>query len=72
MNDKGFGKATLDRSSTNKDAIRGREQQLIDFHGGSKSSGGTSGNQNRGISPTNKKRDLYLNAAKKEFGDLKK
>ena len=30
MNEKGFGPAILDKSSTNKDAIRGREQQLID------------------------------------------
>ncbi len=29
MNDKGFGPAALDKSSINKDAIRGREQQLI-------------------------------------------
>ena len=37
MNDKGFGPAALDKSSTNKDAIRGREQQLIDSNGGAKS-----------------------------------
>jgi RHS repeat-associated protein len=40
----GFGPAKLDKSSTNKDAIRGREQQLIKQNGGAKSEGGTSGN----------------------------
>ncbi len=29
MNEKGFEKAKLDKYSTNPDAIRGREQQLI-------------------------------------------
>lgn len=37
------------------DAIRGREQQLIDMHGGAKSQGGTSGNAINGISPNNPK-----------------
>ena len=40
MNKKGFGPAVLDKSSKNKNAIRGREQQLIDMHGGAKSMGG--------------------------------
>ena len=40
MNDKGFGPAVLDKSSTNAAAIRGREQQLIDMNGGAKSIGG--------------------------------
>ena len=58
MNDKGFGPAALDKSSTNKDAIRGREQQLIDSNGGAKSQRGTSGNAINGISPNNKKSAL--------------
>jgi hypothetical protein len=29
-----FGSVKVDESSTNKDAIRGREQQNIDKHGG--------------------------------------
>jgi hypothetical protein len=41
---KGFDAPVLDKSSENADAIRGREQQLIDAHGGAKSAGGTSGN----------------------------
>jgi len=64
MNDKGFGPAVLDNSSTNKNAIRGREQYLIKINGGAKSQGGTSGNAINGISPNNKNRTKYLNAAK--------
>ena len=66
-NDKGFGPAQLDKSSANKDAIRGREQQLIDANGGAQSQGGTSGNAINGISDSNKKRKLYLDAADEEF-----
>lgn len=63
MNSEGFGPAVLDKSSTNKAAIRGREQQLIDFHGGAQSMGGTSGNKINGISPLNPKRQFYKNEA---------
>jgi hypothetical protein len=58
----------LDKSSTNKDAIRGREQELIDQHGGAQSEGGTSGNRNRAISRVNKSANQYYDATKKEFG----
>jgi len=69
MNDKGFGKAKLDKSSSNSDAIRGREQQNIDANGGAKSGkGGTSGNAIRGVGPNNKKASQYEKAANKEFG----
>jgi hypothetical protein len=68
MNDKGYGPAQLDKASTNKDAIRGREQQLIDAHGGARSKNGSSGNAINGISDANKKRDRYMDAANKEFG----
>ncbi len=67
----GFGEAELEKSSTNKDAIRGHEQQLIEQYGGAKSQGGTSGNAINGISPNNPKRDHYLDAATKEFGNTK-
>ena len=70
MNDKGFGPAALDKSSTNKDAIRGREQQLIDSNGGAKSQRGTSGNAINGISPNNKKKTRYMKSATDEFGEL--
>ncbi len=70
MNSKGFGPAQLDKSSPNKGAIRGREQQMIDAHGGSKSQGGSSGNSINGISPSNPNRGSYMNEASSEFGGM--
>jgi hypothetical protein len=70
MTDEGFGPAVLDKSSLSKDAIRGREQQLVDAHGGAKSMGGTSGNAINGISPRSPRRTRYLDAANNEFGPL--
>ena len=72
MNDKGFGPAVLDKSSSDYNAIRGREQMLIDAYGGAKSTGGTSGNTINGISSNNPNRDYYLDTAKEAFGDVKK
>ena len=69
MNKEGFGPAKLDKSSANKDAIRGREQTQIEKHGGAQSSGGTSGNKINGISPTNNNREHYIKMTKKEFGE---
>jgi hypothetical protein len=68
MNEKGFGPAKLDKSSSNSDAIRGREQQLIEKNGGAKSQGGTSGNAINGVSPKNLKATTYKKAAENEFG----
>ena len=68
MNEKGFEKAKLDKSSTNSDAIRGREQQLIELNGGAKSQGGSSGNAINGVSPTNPNKQRYEDARRKEFG----
>jgi RHS repeat-associated protein len=61
----GFGPAKLDQSSTNKAAIRGREQQLIDKN----RQQGTAAKQINGISPRNKNRQRYLDAATKAFGE---
>lgn len=69
MNDQGYGPARLDRSSENRDAIRGREQQMIEANGGARSQNGTSGNAINGISERNPKREEYLQAARDEFGD---
>jgi hypothetical protein len=64
----GFGDAEIDEVSTNKDAIRGREQQLIKANGGAKSQqGGTSGNAINGTSDKNKNKAKYLKAADDEF-----
>ncbi|KEZ48577.1 hypothetical protein AZ46_0216830 [Metabacillus indicus LMG 22858] len=67
MNKEGFGAAVLDKSSKNKNAIRGREQLLIEKNGGAKSKKGKSGNKINGISDNNKKRKTYIKAARKEF-----
>ena len=68
MNEKGFEEAQIDRFSTDPDAIRGREQYLIDLHGGAKSQGGTSGNAINGISPTNPNKKRYVEANEREIG----
>ena len=67
---KGYLPAQLDKTSTDYNAIRGREQMLIEANGGAKSVGGTSGNAINGISPNNKKKNIYINAAKKSFGEI--
>ena len=64
---KDYGPARLDKSSSNPDAIRGREQQLIKHHGGAKSEKGTSGNAINGVGPNNLKKNRYEKAANKEF-----
>ena len=64
---KTHGKAKLDKSSTNSDAIRGREQNLIDGNDGARKQGGTSGSTNRGVVEKNEKAAQYEKAAKKEF-----
>ncbi len=69
LNAEGFLPPVLDRSSTNYNAIRGREQQLIDVNGGAQSSGGTSRNKINGISPINPRGPfVYIPAATAEFG----
>jgi len=67
MNEKGYGEAELDKSSSNSDAIRGRAQQNVDANGGAQSQGGTSGNKINEISETNPNRAKYMNAAEAEF-----
>jgi len=69
---KGYGPAELDKSSTNRFAIRGREQQLIDFYGGAKSDNGKSGNAIRGVSKYNPLGRVYHAAASTTFGQLHK
>ncbi len=71
MNEKGFLPAQLDKTSTDYNAIRGREQMLIDANGGAKSVGGTSGNAINGIGPNNKKKGIYINAAMELFGEIR-
>ena len=61
-NAEGYGPAKLDKTSTNADAIRGREQHNIDKNGGAKSEGGTSGNKIRGVAVKNPKAEQYRKA----------
>lgn len=68
LNAEKFLPPVLDRSSTNKGSIRGREQQLIDINGGAQSVGGTSRNMINGISPINPFGNGYLDEATDEFG----
>lgn len=64
----GYGPARVDKSSSNADAIRGREDQLIRRNGGAQSQGGTSGNKINGISEANPKAEQYRSACQNEFG----
>jgi RHS repeat-associated protein len=66
----GYGPASLDKGSNSYNAIRGREQQLIDHYGGAQSVGGTSGNRINGISDYNPMRGTYMNSSTAEFGYL--
>lgn len=65
-NKDGYGKAVLDKYSTKKEAIRGREQILIEHN----EVQGVSGNEINGISKRNKKRKIYLAAAIETFGEI--
>lgn len=59
------GPAKLDKSSSDPDAIRGREQINIINSGGAKSEGGSSGNAINSIGKHNKKFEEYMEAGKK-------
>jgi hypothetical protein len=82
-NDEGFEGAVYDNMSRSYDAIRGREQQMIDFHGGAiqdrdyrrGTQPGSSGNDRRGVAPgrTPKERlkaRRYHEAANNAFGEM--
>ena len=51
-------------------AIRGREQQLIDYYGKAKSEGGSSGNAIRGVAKDNELGKLYHAMASGFFGEV--
>jgi RHS repeat-associated protein len=70
LKQEGYSRAVLDEYSTNKAAIRGREQQLIDNNGGAQSEGGTSRNKIRGVGRSNLMRQIYDAAATVSFGKL--
>jgi RHS repeat-associated protein len=68
LNAEGFGPGVVDAYSSSKMAIRGREQQLIDYYGGARSMGGTARNMINGISPLNELKPLYMLKSNSEFG----
>ncbi|WP_010304026.1 hypothetical protein [Candidatus Odyssella thessalonicensis] len=61
-NAEGYGRAKLDKVSTNPDSIRGREQIQMDSFGGAQSTGGTSGNSINGIRKNHPKKDIFMQA----------
>jgi len=70
---KGFGPGNFDRWASGVagyEAIRGREQQLIDFNGGAQSDGGISANIIRGVSKTNDNGYARWTASNMMFGPL--
>jgi RHS repeat-associated protein len=70
LNAEGFESGVVDKISHSYEAIRGREQQLIDFFGGAQSVGGVSRNKINGISDFNPLRGPYINLSISEFGAL--
>jgi RHS repeat-associated protein len=70
LNKEGYLPAKLDKTSSEYDPIRGREQMLIEHYGGAQSTGGAAPNRINSISPTNPNRTNYLDAAKREFGEV--
>ncbi|HYR06704.1 MAG TPA: RHS repeat-associated core domain-containing protein, partial [Longimicrobium sp.] len=70
----GYGSPRVDQAASGPSgylAIRGREQQLIDHYGGSRTDGGSSGNSIRGVAKNNRVRGrIYHRAANAKFGEL--
>ncbi len=66
----GYAPAQVDNFSVDEAAVRGREQHLIDNHGGAQSDGGNSRNKIRAVSKKNPLRHVYDEAAVSEFGPL--
>lgn len=66
LTEEGFDPPAVDRTGS-RDAVRGREQQLIEANGGAQSTGGTSANRYNGVSPRNPQREYYRRRAREEF-----
>ncbi len=64
----GYTNLMIDKWSNSKDAIRGREQQLIDFYGGIGSK--KVGNYIRGVARWNPRGRIYYDSSNKEFGKI--
>jgi RHS repeat-associated protein len=70
LNSEGFSAPVLDQVSTDSGAIRGREQQLIDYNGGAQSVGGDARNKINGVADFNINRPSYINRSIDQFGPL--
>ncbi|MGB5102218.1 MAG: RHS repeat-associated core domain-containing protein, partial [Steroidobacteraceae bacterium] len=70
LTSEGFAPPRIDRYSRNRDAIRGREQMVIDYYGGARSVGGPTRNEINGVWDFNPNRPRYMEAARREFGYL--
>ena len=70
LNQEGFAPPVVDAVSTDKAAIRGREQQLIDYFGGAQSVGGSTRNKINGVADFNPFRDIYIQQSIQQFGSL--
>jgi RHS repeat-associated protein len=70
LNAEGFTPPVVDAVSTNLSAIRGREQQLIDYFGGAQSVGGSTRNKINGVADFNPFRGFYIERSIQEFGPL--
>lgn len=60
----------VDAVTTDYSAIRGREQQLIDYLGGARSVGGSARNAINGVADFNPFRGYYINQSINQFGAL--
>lgn len=63
-----FGKPVVDRYSKSYDAIRGREQQLIDYHGGIGNK--KVANKIRGVAKWNPNGRYYHSKSNDYFGNI--
>lgn len=70
LNAEGFSAPELDQYSTDYGAIRGREQQLIDYYGGAQSVGGAARNMINGVGPLNPNGPFYNAESTAQFGGL--
>lgn len=66
----GFDALMVDSITVNRMANRGREQQLIDYHGGAYSVGGRAKNAINGVGDFNRRRPIYIDESIREFGRL--
>jgi len=65
MHHRNLGDLKLDEVTDSYPAIRGREQQLLE----SLRKRGLATDQINGVGPRNKNEDIYMDAAKEQFGD---